>query len=65
MPIQITNATIAAAKARARPGAQQEEILDSRAEGLRLRIGARGVRWQLRMRHAGTSIRLDLGDVDE
>lgn len=65
MPIQITNATIAAAKGRARPGASQEEILDSRAEGLRLRIGARGVRWQLRMRHAGTSIRLDLGDVDE
>ncbi|KQN75025.1 integrase family protein [Devosia sp. Leaf64] len=65
MPIQITNATITAAKAKARPGASQEEILDSRAEGLRLRIGARGVRWQLRMRHAGTSIRLDLGDVDE
>lgn len=65
MPVQITLATIASAKAKARPGAAQEEILDSRAEGLRLRIGARGVRWQLRMRHAGTSIRLDLGDVDE
>lgn len=65
MPIQITNATLAAAKGKAKPGAVQEEILDSRAEGLRLRIGARGVRWQLRMRHAGTSIRLDLGDVDE
>lgn len=65
MSIQITNATVASAKARARPGASQEEILDSRAEGLRLRIGARGVRWQIRMRHAGASIRLDLGDVDE
>lgn len=65
MPIQITNATIASAKGKAKPGAAQEEILDSRAEGLRLRIGARGVRWQIRMRHAGASIRLDLGDVDE
>lgn len=65
MPFQITNATIASAKSKARPGAAQEEILDSRAEGLRLRIGARGVRWQIRMRHAGASIRLDLGDVDE
>lgn len=65
MPLQITNATIVAAKGRARPGAVQEDILDSRAEGLRLRVGARGVRWQLRFRHAGASLRLDLGDVDE
>lgn len=44
MPLQITNATIASAKQKAKPGANQADILDSRAEGLRLRIGARGRR---------------------
>ena len=63
--IQINIATIAAAKARAVPGAKQYDVLDSRVEGLRLRVGARGVRWQLRFRFQGASPRLDLGDVDE
>jgi hypothetical protein len=61
----ITQQTIASAKATARPGAPQSEITDSRAEGLRLRIGARGVRWQYRCKIRGENLRLDLGSVDE
>ena len=62
--IQITLATIVAAKAKARPGAPQSEITDTRAEGLRLRIGARGVIWQYRYKAAGESKRLNMGGVD-
>lgn len=63
-PIQITQSTIVAAKAKARPGAAQSEITDSRAEGLRLRIGARGVIWQYRFKSGGESRRLNMGSVD-
>lgn len=62
--IQITLATIVAAKARAKPGAPQSEITDTRAEGLRLRIGARGVIWQYRFKAGGESKRLNMGSVD-
>lgn len=62
--VQITLATIVAAKAKAKPGAPQSEITDSRAEGLRLRIGARGVIWQFRFKTGGESKRLNMGSVD-
>ena len=63
--INITQQTIARAKADAKPGAPQSEITDAKSQGLRLRIGARGVRWQLRFKVAGENVRLDLGEVDE
>lgn len=63
--VNITQQTITKAKADAKPGAKQSEITDSKSQGLRLRIGARGVRWQLRFKVAGENVRLDLGDVDE
>lgn len=61
----MPSTTIASAKAAAKPGAPQSEITDARAEGLRLRIGARGVRWQYRCKIKGENLRLDLGSVDE
>lgn len=64
-PIQINLAAIVAAKARARPGAVQHDITDSRAEGLLLRVGARGVIWQYRYKIKGKSVRYGLGGVDE
>lgn len=63
--VTITQQTITSAKAAARPGARQSEITDIKSEGLRLRIGARGVRWQLRFKIAGKSSRLDIGGVDD
>ncbi|MEO5807007.1 Arm DNA-binding domain-containing protein [Devosia sp.] len=63
--VTITQQTIVSAKAAARPGVQQSEITDIKSEGLRLRVGARGVRWQLRFKIAGKGYRLDLGGVDD
>ncbi|MBJ6986093.1 integrase family protein [Devosia sp. MC521] len=64
MPVTITAATIAKAKADARPGAKRYEVVDARARGLVLRVGATGAVWQLRYAVAGRDVRLPLGSVD-
>lgn len=61
----ITNQTIKSAKAKAKPGAKQQDIHDQREPILVLRIGAKGVRWQLRFTMQGQATRLDIGDVDQ
>lgn len=63
--IVITAQSIAKAKAAAIPGAKQSELTDARAEGLCIRIGARGARWGLRFQLDGKQSRLDLGGIDD
>lgn len=61
--IDINARTVAKAIADAKPGAKQSEISDSRARGLKLRIGAEGASWQYRYERLGKGIRFDLGSV--
>ncbi len=63
--VNLTQQSIASAKAAAKPGCKQYEITDLKSQGLRLRVGARGVRWQLRFKIQGDNVRLDIGDIDE
>lgn len=63
--VNLTQQSIASAKAAAKPGCKQYEITDLKSQGLRLRVGARGARWQLRFKTKGQNVRLDIGDVDE
>jgi hypothetical protein len=63
-PVDITQKTIAAARAKAKPGASRFEITDRRARGLILRGGPQGVVWQHRCERLGKTYRLTLGGVD-
>ncbi|KQX40365.1 hypothetical protein ASD04_06975 [Devosia sp. Root436] len=63
--IDINARTVAKAIADAKPGAKQSEISDSRARGLKLRIGAQGASWQYRYEQAGKGVRFDLGSVHD
>lgn len=66
MPVLDINArTVAKAVADAKPGAKQSEISDSRARGLKLRIGAQGASWQYRYERLGKGVRFDLGSVHD
>lgn len=66
MPTLDINArTVAKAIAESVPGAKQAEISDSRARGLRLRIGATGALWQYRYEKLGKGVRFDLGSVND
>ncbi|MEO9297348.1 tyrosine-type recombinase/integrase [Devosia alba] len=64
MPATITAATVAKARADAKPGAKRYEVVDARARGLVLRVGATGAQWQLRYALAGRDVRLPLGGID-
>lgn len=63
--IDINARTVAKAIASAVPGAKQSEISDSRARGLKLRIGAEGASWQYRYERLGKGVRFDLGSVHD
>jgi integrase len=64
VPATISAATVAKAKADARPGAKRYEVVDARARGLVLRVSATGAQWQLRYALNGKDTRLALGGID-
>lgn len=61
--LDINARTIAKAVQDAKPGAQRYEISDSRARGLRLRVGPQGAIWQYRYERLAKGYRFDLGSV--
>lgn len=61
----ITQKTVAKAKGDAKPGNPRYEITDTRARGLRLRVGPQGVIWQFRYKRDTKTHRVLIGDVDE
>nr|WP_295884117.1 integrase family protein [uncultured Devosia sp.] len=63
--IDITATTIKKAKTDARAGSERYEITDARQRGLCIRVGAAGVRWQVRWKRLGKNSRLDIGDIDD
>lgn len=63
--VEITAKTITKAKADAKPGSPRYEITDTRARGLRLRVGPQGAIWQYRYERGGKTKRLLLGAVDD
>lgn len=63
--LEINARTVAKAIADAKPGAKQSEISDSRARGLKLRVGAEGASWQYRYERLGKGVRFDLGSVHD
>lgn len=64
VPQTITASILAKAKSDARPGVQRYEVVDARARGLVLRVGATGAQWQFRYALAGRDVRLPLGGID-
>lgn len=64
MPTTITASIVSKAKQDARPGCSRYEVVDARARGLVLRVGATGAQWQLRYAVSGRDVRLPLGGID-
>lgn len=63
--LDINLSVIAKARRDARPGEPEYEVIDTRAPGLRLRVGPRGVRWGWKIEHQHRTRRMDLGAVED
>lgn len=63
--LDITITAINKARKDARPGQPAYDIIDSRAPGLLLRVGPRGLRWAWKVEFNHKTRRMDLGAVDD